>query len=154
MRIARGEWEWPAEMSDAKGEEGEELTGPALVRCEAAKRIVSRLLVRDPRKRARIQDLWEDEWMRGDGAPVPPPPTQEVTYLPTSGSEQQQQMGLVDSPMSVRFGEGPSVDGDASVEEGGLGVGAEAQVGQARLSANMGQGQRRHGRSALSGEVE
>jgi hypothetical protein len=45
---------------------GEELVGPGLVRCEGAKGIVSRLLVRDHRKRARIQDLWEDEWMRED----------------------------------------------------------------------------------------
>jgi serine/threonine protein kinase len=37
------------------------------------KRIVGRLLVRDPRKRARVMDLWTDEWMRGEGAPLPPP---------------------------------------------------------------------------------
>lgn len=40
---------------------------------EGVKRIVSRLLVRDPRKRARIVDLWTDEWMKGPGAPLPPP---------------------------------------------------------------------------------
>lgn len=40
---------------------------------EGLKRIVGKLLVRDPRKRARIVDLWTDEWMRGPGAPLPPP---------------------------------------------------------------------------------
>ncbi|RXW22255.1 hypothetical protein EST38_g3623 [Candolleomyces aberdarensis] len=66
MRIAKGDWEWPPVTPEVEVEEGEELVGPRLVRCEGAKGIVSRLLVRDHRKRARIQDLWEDEWMRGD----------------------------------------------------------------------------------------
>jgi hypothetical protein len=40
---------------------------------EGVKRVVAKLLVRDPRKRWRIVDLWTDEWMRGPGAPLPPP---------------------------------------------------------------------------------
>lgn len=36
------------------------------------RRVVERLLVRDPRKRSKIIDLWEDEWMRGEGAPLAP----------------------------------------------------------------------------------
>ncbi|KAJ3510679.1 hypothetical protein NMY22_g15899 [Coprinellus aureogranulatus] len=40
--------------------------GPQLVRSTGARRVVEKLLVRDPRKRARIVDLWEDEWMRED----------------------------------------------------------------------------------------
>ncbi|KAF8321789.1 kinase-like protein [Clavulina sp. PMI_390] len=40
------------------------------------KRIVGRLLVRDPRKRAKLIDLWTDEWMQGPGAPLPPPEAQ------------------------------------------------------------------------------
>lgn len=37
------------------------------------KRLVSRLLVRDPSKRAALMDLWNDPWMKGPGAPLPPP---------------------------------------------------------------------------------
>lgn len=68
MRIARGDWVWPAvtPTADDRHGEGEELVGAKLARSEGARRIVGRLLVRDPRKRARIVDLWEDEWMRAD----------------------------------------------------------------------------------------
>ncbi|KAF9009510.1 kinase-like domain-containing protein [Cyathus striatus] len=67
MRIAGGQWEWPALRDDAgKGEEEEEeLVGRRLMLSEGARRIVGKLLVRDPRKRARICELWEDEWMIG-----------------------------------------------------------------------------------------
>ena len=40
---------------------------------DGVRRVVGKLLVRDPTKRARIVDLWEDEWMAGPGAPFPPP---------------------------------------------------------------------------------
>ncbi|CAE6446108.1 unnamed protein product [Rhizoctonia solani] len=40
---------------------------------EGARRIVGRLLVRSPEKRAKIAELWSDPWMRGAGAPPPPP---------------------------------------------------------------------------------
>ncbi|KAG2020913.1 CAMK/CAMKL/GIN4 protein kinase, variant 2 [Coprinopsis cinerea AmutBmut pab1-1] len=68
MRIAKGEYEWPEVPSDAAAvEDGDgELVGPRLALSEGAKRVVGRLLVRDPKKRARIVDLWEDDWMRGD----------------------------------------------------------------------------------------
>ena len=77
MRIARGEWEWPGD--DGSGDQEDEgvmegaadrremLVGPKLVKSRGARRIVSRLLVRDPRKRARIGDLWDDIWMRMSG---------------------------------------------------------------------------------------
>lgn len=63
MRIAQGEYHWP------KGES----TG--LARSEGLRRIVRRLLVRDPRKRSKVKHLWDDEWMLGEGAPIPPSPT-------------------------------------------------------------------------------
>ncbi|KAI0628759.1 kinase-like domain-containing protein, partial [Trametes polyzona] len=70
VRIAKGEYSWPeAPSSD---DNSGELKGAALVKSEGIRRIVGRLLVRDPRKRARVADLWDDEWMHGDGA-VPPP---------------------------------------------------------------------------------
>lgn len=70
-RIAAGEWTWPDGSDEDVGNEGpdssavEELLGPRLVKSRGARRIVSRLLVRDPKKRARIGDLWDDAWMQG-----------------------------------------------------------------------------------------
>ncbi|EIN07917.1 kinase-like protein [Punctularia strigosozonata HHB-11173 SS5] len=89
MRIARGEYEWPEEEEeeeDAEPEsptaehghdtvldaEDEVLRGTALARSSGVRRVVDRLLVRDPEKRARMVDLWDEEWMRGEGAPAPP----------------------------------------------------------------------------------
>ena len=73
MRIARGEWEWPGgELERDDGEDGEEeLVGERLVESRGARRMVSRLLVRDPRKRARVSELWDDEWMWTSGCVVP-----------------------------------------------------------------------------------
>jgi serine/threonine protein kinase len=66
MRIARGEYEWPCFDDDGEGDRGEgELIGKRLVHSEGAKRIVEMLLVRNPKKRVRVGDLWEDEWMGG-----------------------------------------------------------------------------------------
>ncbi|KAG6848299.1 hypothetical protein H0H93_001432 [Arthromyces matolae] len=70
MRIARGEYEWPEAQQDAD-EDGEgEFIGSTLAKSEGARRIVGRLLVRDPRRRARIEDLWSDIWMGGDGVTI------------------------------------------------------------------------------------
>ncbi|KAH9483657.1 CBL-interacting protein kinase 18 [Psilocybe cubensis] len=73
MRIAKGEWEWPG--GDDVADEGDddddvrdlehELVGARLCKSRGARRIVSRLLVRDPKKRARVGDLWDDAWMQG-----------------------------------------------------------------------------------------
>ncbi|KZT74034.1 kinase-like protein [Daedalea quercina L-15889] len=59
MRIAKGEYAWPED--DAASE---------FARSAGVRRVVDRLLVRNPAKRAKIIDLWEDEWMRGEGAPL------------------------------------------------------------------------------------
>jgi protein-serine/threonine kinase len=71
MRIARGEYEWPGECAEEsqsdveveKEKEKDELVGSGLIHSQEARRIVGRLLIRDPRKRARIGDLWDDSWM-------------------------------------------------------------------------------------------
>jgi protein-serine/threonine kinase len=63
MKIAKCEYEWPKDETTGFGQD------------EGIKRIVGRLLVRDPRKRSKIKYLWDDEWMLGEGAPVPPPPS-------------------------------------------------------------------------------
>jgi serine/threonine protein kinase len=63
LRIAKCEYTWP------KGED----EGPALWQIPGVKRIIGRLLVRDPQQRWKIDALWQDEWMNGEGAPAPPP---------------------------------------------------------------------------------
>ncbi|KAF8810050.1 kinase-like protein [Phlegmacium glaucopus] len=73
MRIARGEYEWPGDQGEGveerqsqveeKEQEKDELVGTALMHSRGARRIVGRLLIRDPNKRARIGDLWDDSWM-------------------------------------------------------------------------------------------
>ncbi|TFK72233.1 kinase-like protein [Pluteus cervinus] len=70
MRIARGEWVWPVHEWDEREQpmgEGDILVGPRLVESEGARRIVERLLVRDPRQRMMVSELWDDEWMGGVG---------------------------------------------------------------------------------------
>jgi tRNA (cytidine32/guanosine34-2'-O)-methyltransferase len=56
MRIARGAYDWPT----GKGSEG-------------VKRVVAKLLVRDPARRSRIdRALWDEIWMNGPGSlPAP-----------------------------------------------------------------------------------
>jgi len=69
MKIARGEWVWPGEEVDALDRavfnDHDELVGHTLHKSKGSRRIVEKLLVRDPRKRARIVDLREDVWMCG-----------------------------------------------------------------------------------------
>ncbi|EKM83119.1 hypothetical protein AGABI1DRAFT_118488 [Agaricus bisporus var. burnettii JB137-S8] len=87
MRIARGEYEWPlggmgaattktfskeeentpTMITTTTDDDDDELVGERLVQSKGTKRIVGRLLVRDPRKRARIMDLWDEDWMWGVG---------------------------------------------------------------------------------------
>ena len=64
LRIAKCEYGWP------KMEAGDR---PALWQMPGVKRTVERLLVRDPKQRWKIDALWQDEWMNGEGAPTPPP---------------------------------------------------------------------------------
>jgi hypothetical protein len=65
MRIAKGEYSWP-EIGNTESPPAD-LVGPSLASGCDAKRIVGKLLVRDPGKRARIADLWGDPWMKGTG---------------------------------------------------------------------------------------
>lgn len=55
IRIAKNEYSWPA------GDTSNRLVTPGL------KKVVERLLVRDPRKRATVAQLWNEEWMNGEG---------------------------------------------------------------------------------------
>lgn len=81
LRVVRGEWSWPvipqaptdALMCDdsaaAAAMEGLEPRGAALVGVAAVQNLVAKLLVSDPRRRARVCALWEEPWMH----PVPAP---------------------------------------------------------------------------------
>ncbi|KAJ3788313.1 kinase-like protein, partial [Lentinula aff. detonsa] len=66
MKIARGEWHWPEVESetDPRLLTSSELRGAGLVHSIGAKRAVGKLLVRDPSRRARVKDLWNDEWVQ------------------------------------------------------------------------------------------
>jgi hypothetical protein len=57
LRIAKCDYSWP------KAEDEQ----PALWKIPEVKRIVERLLVRDPQQRWKIDALWQDEWMNGEG---------------------------------------------------------------------------------------
>lgn len=96
IRIAKGEYAWPdlsssttAPAQDASTgldndrcgalrnggghhEPSVTLTGERLSTSSGVRNIVGKLLVRDPRKRSKMIDLWEDPWMKGEGAPPPP----------------------------------------------------------------------------------
>jgi protein-serine/threonine kinase len=61
VRIAQGVYTWP-----------EPGTNSSRLSTEGVQKVVGRLLVRDPSKRAWIWNLWNEEWMEGEGAVVPP----------------------------------------------------------------------------------
>jgi tRNA (cytidine32/guanosine34-2'-O)-methyltransferase len=90
MRIAKGQYTWPTTPVEAVAgaEPAEGGIGSQEVRS-----LVGRLLVRDPRKRLRIGQVWEETWMNGPGGVSP---------------------ALKDSPVGVS---GASADG-ASVRAG------------------------------------
>jgi serine/threonine protein kinase len=60
VRIAKCEYSWPEDPVEGR------------LATDDLKKVVGRLLVRDPAKRARIVDLWDEEFMRSQGAPSPP----------------------------------------------------------------------------------
>lgn len=66
--------------------------GNSLGESEGLKRVVAKLLVRDPSKRARVGDVWEDEWMKGVGAPAATIPPDEEG----EGEEEEEDGLLVD----------------------------------------------------------
>ncbi len=98
MRIAKGEYSWPPLPEN----EDIPYRGAALVRSEGAQRVAGKLLVRDPRKRSRMMDLWEDDWMRGDGAP-------SVPLLPEGASFQRHERSATEDSED-------SLEGEVGVE--------------------------------------
>ena len=55
------------DVEDAEAAEAaeERIRGTGLARIAGVRRLVARLLVRDPCKRARVGELWDEPWMRG-----------------------------------------------------------------------------------------
>lgn len=94
MRIAKGEYSWPELPFDPeKDTESDSLKGQFLARSEGVRRIVGRLLVRDPRKRSKVAQLWEDDWLSGQGAPPAP-------LLPDNGPSEDVAQGAPGSTES------------------------------------------------------
>ncbi|KIM87387.1 hypothetical protein PILCRDRAFT_3869 [Piloderma croceum F 1598] len=76
MRIAKGEYEWPSSLppllppdnTNAEEEEEEPLRGIRLAHIPRVRKVVERLLVRDPKKRVTLKDLGDDEWLAVAGS--------------------------------------------------------------------------------------
>jgi protein-serine/threonine kinase len=64
LRVVRGEWTWPAPAVDEQVQG--EPRGVQLMRLGAVRDVVARLLVSDPRRRARVGALWDEPWMHGE----------------------------------------------------------------------------------------
>lgn len=94
MRIAKGEYTWPA-SSDVS----EPLHGTALAQSDGLRRVVGRLLVRDPRKRTRVAQLWDDEWFAGEGAPPAPTLPDSVMPDPVDDSDDPNEPGAWDDTL-------------------------------------------------------
>ncbi|TFK79030.1 kinase-like protein [Polyporus arcularius HHB13444] len=128
-RIAQGDYSWP----DVPANLTEERRGVALAGSEGIRRMVARLLVRDPRKRARVVDLWADEcgWMHGEGAP--PPPVVDNPPVPPSPASRPVDTGDDTVPIVVNGVDGAEfeadvdayLDADAEAEDEGVLVDGE-----------------------------
>lgn len=70
IRIAKNEYSWPADDPSKK------LVTPGL------KKIVERLLVRDPKRRATVSQLWDEEWMNGEGGTSRPTEGFRINTVP------------------------------------------------------------------------
>ena len=68
LKIAKGEYSWPASSSSGTEESRQRQDSTRLVN-EGVKSLVGGLLTRDPKKRVRTEDVWDFEWMQGPGAP-------------------------------------------------------------------------------------
>ncbi|KAG8858537.1 hypothetical protein FRB96_005209 [Tulasnella sp. 330] len=62
IRIAKNEYTWPTgDGLSGAADRDQRLATPGL------RKVVERLLVRDPKKRATVAEVWEEEWMGGEG---------------------------------------------------------------------------------------
>lgn len=140
MRIAQGQWDWPvspsssspASTSSPPSSSFTELCGPNLVDSPDAKRMVTRLLVRDPKKRAKVGELWGDEWMVGALAP----PSENAKNVGSLYSATPSE-----SRSDLTRGAVAGLPGVSGVGLSGMGVGSMSGVG---LSLGLGAG---HGKA-------
>jgi serine/threonine protein kinase len=74
VKIANADYSWPGlpPFGDDADADAACLAGTTLARSPGVRRLVGRLLVRNPERRSTMAMLWEDEWMWGEGAPVAP----------------------------------------------------------------------------------
>jgi serine/threonine protein kinase len=88
IKIASGEYAWPGLEPYATDDEAAaaRLSGTALARSPGIRRVVARLLVRDVTQRSTMANLWEDEWMWDEGAPVAPASASRSGSLSRKGS--------------------------------------------------------------------
>ena len=119
-RIAVGTYSWP-DVTAADAIDGPP-RGQGVAQSEGLRRMVGRLLVRDPRKRTRVADLWADEWMLGEGAPPPPVLADEVPTVETP--EPASPMPIVVNGVDGAEFE-PDVDGEVEGDEEGVLVDGE-----------------------------
>ncbi|PIL30690.1 transporter [Ganoderma sinense ZZ0214-1] len=123
-RIAVGTYSWPDVTATDAIDGPPRVEGVALARSEGLRRMVGRLLVRDPRKRARVADLWVDEWMRGEGAPPPPVLQADEVFNPALGGAVLEEVAPM--PIVVNDEDGaevePDLDLDADPDEDEEGV--------------------------------
>ncbi|TFK45643.1 kinase-like protein [Heliocybe sulcata] len=109
MRIAKGEYEWPAEEPSNGESEGDELMGAALAKSESVRRVVGRLLVRDPARRARVEEV-----VFPDEVVASPTSDEEGEDVDSDRAEEDWGgSGEDDEEYGYAVGEGVLVDGDS-----------------------------------------
>lgn len=114
MRIAQCEYYWPDEIQfgdDELEEEEEEVDPPVAAARRLAspelKRVVRRLLERSQARRARMVDLWDDPWLRGEGAPSPP-----LCAAPASKEAAEEEEGEGENETELPVHDGILLDGE------------------------------------------
>ncbi|KAJ7494485.1 kinase-like domain-containing protein [Mycena galericulata] len=97
---------------DGDKQEAEELMGPRLVESAGARGVVARLLVRDPSRRAKIIDLWDDQWMGGASAGI----SSAASSARLLSADVETQSPTADSDSDQYRGEDEDVELDGEVE--------------------------------------
>lgn len=104
LRIAKGEYTWPPSSGHPAGE----------LASEGLRNVVARLLVRDPSKRARMIEIWDEEWMKAGQEGVLDPPScvrDKVHETLTEGDDEI----MYDHDHERRGCEGELVDGEIPI---------------------------------------
>lgn len=137
VRIASAQFVWPAPVrppGSAYGASDEDALDPdedLNLASEGVKSVVGRLLVREWKRRARIDELWDEEWMNGPGAPARPVLAPADADMSADGGAQEpgegvdvQQESEVEQPCEDEA-EDADCDADVETDEGILVDGQE-----------------------------